>query len=70
MYGLVGIMYVLMYFLFNYEDMKDVKGIFCYMIKGWFFSGNYLLSEGSIRDRLVYWCYGVLGMVLIFCKVV
>lgn len=50
--------------------MDDVKGILCYMIKGWFLSGNYLLSESNIRDWFVYWCYGIFGFVLIFCKVV
>lgn len=57
-HGLAGIMHVLMDMELNVDQLEDVKGTLCYMIKNRFRSENYPSSEGSESDRLVHWCHG------------
>lgn len=67
-HGLAGIVHVLMDMELNADQLEDVKGTLCYMIKNRFPSGNYPSSEGSESDPLVHWCHGAPGVALTLAK--
>ncbi|KAJ0040354.1 hypothetical protein Pint_27617 [Pistacia integerrima] len=52
-----------------HEDAEDVKGTLRYMMSNRFpHSGNYLVSEGNPRDKLVQWSHGATGIAITLCK--
>lgn len=67
-HGIAGIMHVLMDMELKPDELEDVRGTLCYMIKNRFPSGNYPSSEGSESDRLVHWCHGAPGVALTLVK--
>ncbi|KAM3343540.1 lanC-like protein GCL2 isoform X2 [Capsicum galapagoense] len=68
-HGLAGIMYVLMDFELEPNDLDDVKETLKYMVKNRFPSGNYPASEEDRRmDALVHWCHGAPGIALALVK--
>ncbi|XP_059444573.1 lanC-like protein GCR2 isoform X1 [Corylus avellana] len=67
-HGLAGILHVLMHMELKPDEVEDVKGTLCYMIKNRYPSGNYPSSEGSESDHLVHWCHGAPGIALILVK--
>lgn len=67
-HGLAGILHVLMDMELKPDEVEDVKGTLCYMIKNHYPSGNYPSSEGSESDRLVHWCHGAPGIALTLVK--
>ncbi|OUZ99607.1 Lanthionine synthetase C-like [Macleaya cordata] len=68
-HGLAGILQVLLHFPLSGEDAEDVKGTLRYMMRNRFpHSGNYPLSEGNPRDKLVQWSHGATGMAITLCK--
>lgn len=68
-HGLAGIMYVLMDFELEPNDLDDVKETLKYMVKNRFPSGNYPASEEDRRiDALVHWCHGAPGIALTLVK--
>ncbi|GLT66548.1 hypothetical protein SLA2020_389060 [Shorea laevis] len=67
-HGLAGILHVLMDMELKPDEVEDVKGTLCYMIKNRYPSGNYPSSEGSESDRLVHWCHGAPGIALTLVK--
>ncbi|KAE8125773.1 hypothetical protein FH972_020547 [Carpinus fangiana] len=67
-HGLAGILHVLMHMQLKPDEVEDVKGALCYMIKNRYPSGNYPSSEGSESDRLVHWCHGAPGIALTLVK--
>ncbi|KAH7566875.1 hypothetical protein JRO89_XS08G0247500 [Xanthoceras sorbifolium] len=67
--GLAGILQVLLHFPLSIEDANDVKGTLRYMMINRFpHSGNYPVSEGNPRDKLVQWSHGAPGMAMTLCK--
>jgi len=68
-HGLAGILHVLLHFRLKSEDLDDVKETIRYMVRNRFgHSGNYPLSEGNWRDRLVQWSHGAGGVAIMLCK--
>ncbi|CAN4114884.1 unnamed protein product [Withania somnifera] len=69
-HGLAGIHHVLLHFPLSQEDIEDVKGTLRYMMSNRFpHSGNYPVSEGNPRDKLVQWSHGATGITITMCKV-
>lgn len=67
--GLAGILQVLLHFPLSEEDAEDVKGTLRYMMSNRFpQSGNYPVSEGNPRDKLVQWSHGATGVAITLCK--
>ncbi|WCJ31931.1 LanC-like protein GCR2 [Euphorbia peplus] len=67
--GLAGILQVLLHFPLPDEDAQDVKATLRYMMSNRFpHSGNYPLSEGNPRDKLVQWSHGATGISITLCK--
>ncbi|KAI9164786.1 hypothetical protein LWI28_002047 [Acer negundo] len=67
--GLAGILQVLLHFPLSTEDASDVKETLRYMMRNRFpHSGNYPVSEGNPRDKLVQWSHGATGMAMTLCK--
>ncbi|KAJ0096506.1 hypothetical protein Patl1_28241 [Pistacia atlantica] len=67
--GLAGILQVLLHFPLSEEDAGDVKGTLSYMMSNRFpHSGNYPVSEGNPRDKLVQWSHGATGIAITLCK--
>ncbi|KAL0350092.1 UNVERIFIED_CONTAM: LanC-like protein GCL1 [Sesamum radiatum] len=51
------------------DDIEDVKSTLRYMMSNRFpHSGNYPVSEGNPRDRLVQWSHGASGIAVTLCK--
>jgi lantibiotic modifying enzyme len=67
-HGLAGILHVLMHMELKPDEVEDVKGTLCYILKSRYPSGNYPSSEGSESDRLVHWCHGAPGIALTLVK--
>lgn len=68
-HGLAGILHVLLHFSLSGDDAEDVKGTLRYMMRNRFsHSGNYPLSEGNPRDKLVQWSHGATGVAITLCK--
>ncbi|KAG6399768.1 hypothetical protein SASPL_141253 [Salvia splendens] len=68
-HGLAGILHVLLHFPLSEDDMKDVKATLRYMMSNRFLhSGNYPVSEGNPRDKLVQWSHGAGGIAITLCK--
>lgn len=68
-HGLAGILHVLLHFPLLRDEMEDVKSTLRYMMSNRFpHSGNYPVSEGNPRDKLVQWSHGTGGMALTLCK--
>lgn len=69
-HGLAGILHVLLHFPLSQEDIEDVKETLRYMMSNRFpHSGNYPVSEGNPRDKLVQWSHGATGITITMCKV-
>ncbi|PHU00014.1 hypothetical protein BC332_29801 [Capsicum chinense] len=69
-HGLAGILHVLLHFPLSQEDIEDVKETLRYMMSNRFpQSGNYPVSEGNPRDKLVQWSHGATGITITLCKV-
>ncbi|KAJ4714487.1 LanC-like protein [Melia azedarach] len=67
--GLAGILQVLLHFPLSEQDAEYVKGTLRYMISNRFpHSGNYPVSEGNPRDKLVQWSHGATGVAITLCK--
>lgn len=67
--GLAGILQVLLHFPLSKQDEEDVKDTLRYMMSNRFpHSGNYPVSEGNPRDRLVQWSHGASGVAMTLCK--
>ncbi|XP_011100038.1 lanC-like protein GCL1 [Sesamum indicum] len=68
-HGLAGILHVLLHFPLSGDDIEDVKSTLRYMMSNRFpHSGNYPVSEGNPRDRLVQWSHGASGIAVTLCK--
>ncbi|KAI3462090.1 hypothetical protein Pfo_018753 [Paulownia fortunei] len=68
-HGLAGILHVLLHFPLKGDDVEDVKGTLRYMMSNRFpHSGNYPVSEGNPRDKLVQWSHGASGISVTLCK--
>lgn len=68
-HGLAGILHVLLHFPLSEDDIKDVKATLRYMMSNRFpHSGNYPVSEGNPRDKLVQWAHGAGGIAITLCK--
>ncbi|KAL3527616.1 hypothetical protein ACH5RR_012272 [Cinchona calisaya] len=69
-HGLAGILHVLLHFpALSRGDIEDVKGTLRYMMSNRFpHSGNYPVSEGNPRDKLVQWSHGATGIGITLCK--
>ncbi|KAI3920076.1 hypothetical protein MKW98_001332 [Papaver atlanticum] len=68
-HGLAGILQVLLHFPLSADDAEDVKETLRYMMRNRFQqSGNYPVSEGNPRDKLVQWSHGATGMAITLCK--
>lgn len=68
-HGLSGILHVLLHLPLTGEDLKDVKATLRYMMSNRFpHSGNYPVSEGNPRDKLVQWSHGASGVAITLCK--
>ncbi|KAL6583054.1 LanC-like protein gcl1 [Orobanche minor] len=68
-HGLAGILHVLLHFPLSGDDIEDVKATLRYMMSNRFpLSGNYPVSEGNPRDRLVMWSHGAGGIAITLCK--
>lgn len=69
-HGLAGILHVLLYFPDIPRDyVEDIKGTLRYMMSNRFpHSGNYPVSEGNPRDKLVQWSHGATGIGITLCK--
>ncbi|KAL8476225.1 hypothetical protein ACS0TY_028764 [Phlomoides rotata] len=68
-HGLAGILHVLLHFPLSGDDVEDVKSTLRYMMSNRFpHSGNYPVSEGNPRDKLVQWSHGAGGIALTLCK--
>ncbi|GAA0145807.1 hypothetical protein LIER_05909 [Lithospermum erythrorhizon] len=68
-HGLAGILHVLLHFPLSIGDMEDVKETLRYMISNRFpHSGNYPVSVGNPRDKLVQWSHGATGIGITLCK--
>ncbi|XP_027075150.1 lanC-like protein GCL1 [Coffea arabica] len=69
-HGLAGILHVLLHFqALSADDIEDVKGTLRYMMSNRFpRSGNYPVSEGNPRDKLVQWSHGATGIGITLCK--
>lgn len=68
-HGLAGILHVLLHFPVSQEDIEDVKETLRYMMSNRFpHSGNYPVSEGNPRDKLVQWSHGATGITITMCK--
>lgn len=69
-HGLAGILHVLLHFSgLSGDDIEDVKGTLRYMMSNRFpHSGNYPVSEGNPRDKLVQWSHGAAGIGITLCK--
>ncbi|CAI9777647.1 unnamed protein product [Fraxinus pennsylvanica] len=68
-HGLAGILHVLLHFSLSNNDIDDLKATLRYMMSNRFpHSGNYPLSEGNPRDKLVQWSHGATGVALTLCK--
>ncbi|KAI3870705.1 hypothetical protein MKX03_005390 [Papaver bracteatum] len=68
-HGLAGILQVLLHFPLSADDAEDVKETLRYMMRNRFQqSGNYPVSEGNPRDKLVQWSHGATGMVITLRK--
>ncbi|KAH6822593.1 GCR2-like 1 [Perilla frutescens var. hirtella] len=68
-HGLAGILHVLLHFPLSEDDTKDVKATLRYMMSNRFpHSGNYPMSEGNPRDKLVQWSHGAGGIAITLCK--
>ncbi|KAL2504541.1 LanC-like protein GCL1 [Abeliophyllum distichum] len=68
-HGLAGILHVLLHFSLPNHDIDDVKATLRYMMSNRFpHSGNYPVSEGNPRDKLVQWSHGATGVALTLCK--
>nr|GMC59778.1 lanC-like protein GCL1 [Ipomoea batatas] len=68
-HGLAGILNVLLHFPLSEDGVEDVKGTLRYMTNNRFpHSGNYPVSEGNPRDKLVQWCHGATGIGITLCK--
>lgn len=68
-HGLAGILHVLLHFPLSEEDSEDVKATLRYMMRNRFpHSGNYPVSEGNSRDKLVQWSHGATGIGVTLCK--
>ncbi|KAK9110991.1 hypothetical protein Scep_018510 [Stephania cephalantha] len=68
-HGLAGILHTLLHFQLTEEGVEDVKGTLRYMMRNRFpHSGNYPLSEGNPKDKLVQWSHGAPGMAITLCK--
>ncbi|CAA0812499.1 LanC-like protein GCL1 [Striga hermonthica] len=68
-HGLAGILHVLLHFPLSGDDVEDVKATLRYMMSNRFrHSGNYPVSEGNPRDKLVQWSHGAGGIAITLCK--
>ncbi|KAI3451183.1 hypothetical protein Pfo_007848 [Paulownia fortunei] len=68
-HGLAGILHVLLHFPLSGDDIEDVKATLRYMMSNRFpHSGNYPVSEGNPRDKLVQWSHGAGGVAVTLCK--
>lgn len=68
-HGLAGILHVLLHFPLNEDDIEDIKTTLRYMMSHRFpRSGNYPVSEGIPRDKLVQWSHGASGIAITMCK--
>lgn len=69
-HGLAGILHVLLHFPGIPRDyVEDIKGTLRYMMSNRFpHSGNYPVSEGNPRDKLVQWSHGATGIGITLCK--
>ncbi|KAK6125805.1 hypothetical protein DH2020_040449 [Rehmannia glutinosa] len=68
-HGLAGILHVLLHFPLSGDDIEDVKATLRYMMSNRFpHSGNYPVSEGNPRDKLVQWSHGAGGIAITLCK--
>lgn len=68
-HGLAGILHVLLHFQLKREALDDVKETIRYLIRHRFgHGGNYPLSDGNRRDRLVQWSHGAGGVAIMLCK--
>ncbi|PIN02975.1 Lanthionine synthetase C-like protein 1 [Handroanthus impetiginosus] len=68
-HGLAGILHVLLHFPLSGDDIEDVKATLRYMMSNRFpHSGNYPVSEGNPRDKLVQWSHGASGIAVTLCK--
>ncbi|KAK9110739.1 hypothetical protein Sjap_018799 [Stephania japonica] len=68
-HGLAGILHTLLHFQLSEEGVENVKDTFRYMMRNRFpHSGNYPLSEGNSKDKLIQWSHGATGMAITLCK--
>ncbi|CAH9105969.1 unnamed protein product [Cuscuta europaea] len=68
-HGLAGVLQVLLHFPLRENGIEDVKGTLRYMMSNRFpHSGNYPVSEGNPRDKLVQWSHGATGIAITLCK--
>lgn len=68
-HGLAGILNVLLHLPLSGGDVEDVKATLRYMMSNRFpHSGNYPVSEGNPRDKLVQWSHGAGGMAITLSK--
>ncbi|KAL3630212.1 LanC-like protein gcl1 [Castilleja foliolosa] len=68
-HGLAGILHVLLHFPLSGDDIEDVKVTLRYMMSNRFLhSGNYPVSQGNPRDKLVQWSHGAGGIAVTLCK--
>lgn len=68
-HGLAGILQVLLHFPLSDDGIEDVKGTLRYMMNNRFpHTGNYPVSEGNPRDKLVQWSHGATGVCITLCR--